>query len=72
MFNSCQPENKYPQIELKLVFFTFFINIFIETLIKSINKLETMFHLVESISGLYRLCEGSLGNLFHKKMHQYH
>ena len=30
MFNSCQSEKKYPEIGVKLIFFSFFINFFVE------------------------------------------
>ena len=42
MFNSYQFQKKYPKIGVKLVFFTFFINIFVETLIKNIAYCQTV------------------------------
>ena len=42
MSNSYQPEKKYSKIGVKLIFFTFFVNFLVETLIKSIIHCQTM------------------------------
>ena len=42
MFNSCLCEKKYLENGVKLVFFTFFINFFVETSIKSIIYCQTV------------------------------
>ena len=39
---TCQSEKKYPKNGVKLVFFTFFNNFFVETLIKSIVYCQTV------------------------------
>ena len=39
---TCQSEKKYPKNGVKLVFFTFFNNFFVETLIKSIGYCQTV------------------------------
>ena len=42
MPNSYQSEKKYPEIGVKLVFFTFSLTFFVETLIKSIVYCQTV------------------------------
>ena len=60
MFNSCQSEKKYPEIGVKLVFFTLFINFFVETLIKSIiyGQTVSLDHLIMHIVKI--VCQFSL------------
>ena len=55
MFNSCQSEKKYSENGVKLAFLTFFINFFVEILIKSIIYCQTvhldrlLMHIVKNV-----------------------
>ena len=54
MFNSCLSEKKYPEIEVKLIFLTFFIIFFVEN--QEHNQERLLMHIVKNICH----CQASL------------